>query len=57
MMTTTQALWLAGAVALGYYWGCNVQAKMTASGSTGTLAHNDVNNADDWWTYAGSWGS
>ena len=50
-MTFRHALALAAAFGLGYY----VSRHGIKAGSTGATAHNDVNDVQDWWTYAGSW--
>ena len=50
-MNFRQALGLAAAFGLGFY----IARNGIKAGSTGAAAHNDVNELQDWWTYAGSW--
>lgn len=50
-ITHQHALLIVGALVLGYIAG---KHGLAASSSAAT-AHNDTNQASDWWSFAGSW--
>ena len=52
-MTQKEMLYLAGALVLGYLVG---SGKLKSSvGTANPTKHNDTEQPQEWWSYAGSW--